>query len=608
MMNSSGSSSGITNKKMKKKSNLLLRGVSVILDMAAVYSLASILQAAIYQVTFYPFVVIFVMTLMSYYFLSSLLFEGRTPAKVFTNLKVVAIDGEKPGIKRLLVREVILKGILGITLPFYLFSNLPLQTHVIKTATEMALILIVYLIYFLIYKTAWWEYYSGTLTIKEKARSNKSLAGAFAILASSYLLYAIVSVYPLVKDRDSFTQRFPLSYPSTPEVRRYAEFIKASRKDPVEYILDLFNKYDLVVISERMHPEYSQYELISRLVRDPRFIRLAGNIFTECGSVSYQDSLNRYLVTEFENEKTLDIATAALQRNSTAVWPLWDCTNLFDLFKSVNQINATLPDSLKIRWYFTDGRINWAKATQDTFEARYRNRDRDSLMASVVIDTYTKILSRQSRNKALVIMNTYHGYGLPPNGRNYYQATTAFIMKALPGKVANIMLNTVGMEYLWAFVPVQHGKWDAAFRLSGNLPAGFDFEGSPFGEDHFDARYGQIKGLKYKDVFTGFIYYTSLEDQYCKNGFPYTFYKCEGAMLKRSACVDQDYAGMIQRMIDEQKTGPGNSVHRSPAKYPIIYNSIHMILLPAIMILILLTLTISFFIKRRKISKGRLGV
>ena len=122
----------------------------------------------------------------------------------------------------------------------------------------------------------------------------------------------------------------------------------------------------------------------------------------------------------------------------------------------------------------------------------FRNRHRDSLMASVVIDTYSKILSRQARKKALVIMNTYHGYGLPPNGQNYYKATTAFIMKALPGKVGNILLNTVGMEYLWAFVPVQNGKWDAAFRLSGNLPAGFDFEGSPFGEDHFDARYEQI--------------------------------------------------------------------------------------------------------------------
>lgn len=585
---------------MKKSSYLWLRFVSTILDIAVIFSFASLLQFILYKFTFCPFSIIFISTFIAYYLLSYHYLDGRTPAKVFTNLKVVALSGEKPGISRLLVREVILKGILGISLPLYLFSNLPLHTHVLKTAAAMLLILIIYLIYLLVYKTAWWEVYSGTVTIKEKVRSKKSLSGAFAILVSTYLLYAAVSVYPLVPDRDSFSRRFPLSYPATPEVGRYSEFINANRKDPVEYILGLFNKYDLVVISERMHPEYSQYELISKLVKNPRFIRQAGNIFTECGSVSYQDSLNRYLVTKFENEKELEMATAKLQRNSTAVWPLWDCTNLYDLFRSVNRINVTLPDSLKIRWYFTDGRIDWATATHDTFEAKYRNRNRDSLMASVVIDTYTKILSRQARKKALVIMNTYHGYGLPPNGQNYYKATTAFIMKALPGKAGNIMLNSIGMEYLWAFVPVQNGKWDAAFRLSGNPPTGFDFEGSPFGEDLFDARYIKIKGLRYKDLFTGFIFYRPLEEQYCKNGFPYAFHGCEGEMLKRAACVDQNYSDMFQRMIDEQKSNPGNLVHKSPPNYPVIYNSIHMILLPLLMCMILLGVTISFFVKRAR--------
>ncbi len=59
------------------------------------------------------------------------------------------------------------------------------------------------------------------------------------------------------------------------------EYVKQHAKDPVDYVFDLFQKYDIVEISERLHPEYTQYDLYSKIVGDPRFVERVGNIFTK---------------------------------------------------------------------------------------------------------------------------------------------------------------------------------------------------------------------------------------------------------------------------------------------------------------------------------------
>ncbi|MFA5541624.1 MAG: hypothetical protein WC984_08125, partial [Bacteroidales bacterium] len=47
--------------------------------------------------------------------------------------------------------------------------------------------------------------------------------------------------------------------------------------------------------------------------------------------------------------------------------------------------------------------------------------------------------------------------------------------------------------------------------LCGNKSIGFDFEGSPFGEDKFDMNLNYDK-FKYKDIYHGFIFYKSKFD------------------------------------------------------------------------------------------------
>jgi len=587
---------------MKRKSHFWLRLVSVFIDISAIYCITSLCQVLIYYFTFITFGNILIGVFIGYYFLSYILLEGRTLAKIFTGLCIVRINGDKANPSALFKREFIFKGVLGIILPLYCFENLKSETHFLLIIIEMMLIVIISALFLLTFKQTWWEWMSKTATIKNKnvsANLPKYTILSFAILYISSISFAI---YPLLINQNNITAKYPISHPNTREIELYADYIRNHSQDPVDYIFDLFNKFDIVVISERMHPEYSQYEFIFKVINDKRFSDRIGNIFTECGSVSYQDSLENYFNTCYQTEEELNRATARLARNNNAIWPLWDNTNLFDMFKTVHTLNWTLPDSSKIKWYFTDLPVNWETATHETFLQNYTNPNRDSLMAVQVIDKYNKKLSGQKQSKALVIMNSYHGYGLAPNGRNYFSSTTGYIMKALPGKVSNVMINTISMKYLWAFVPIQNGKWDAAFELAGEPYVGFTFTGSPFGDDHFDARYLQVRGLTYKDVFTGFIFYSPISEQFSKNGFPFEFENSEDKLIKRGAVVDQQYVEMINRVIKYQKSHPANPYDTGPTKIPFIYNLIFGVGVPFLLFLYLLFILIFYLAKRKQIN------
>jgi len=407
-------------------------------------------------------------------------------------------------------------------------------------------------------------------------------------------------VSPLINNfRQTWIEFFP-EYPDNSETRRYAEFIRCHTQDPVEYVFDLFNKYDLVVIDERMHPEYTQYELFSKIVGDPRFASGIGNIYTEFGTQLNQDTLSRYLNTIFPDEESLNKATARLQNNSCALWPSWGYTNVFDFLKFVNRLNSKSPDSLKINWYFTDIPIDWTKMTRSRFLTIPRKEKRDKIIADRITSIYKEKVARNERKKkGLVIMNHWHGFGMirEPDGKksdhflNTYCAT-AILMDSLPAKVCNVLINTIPFGVYGAiFGPVHHGKWDKAFKIAGNPDAGFNFENSPFGSDNFDEfLWNSSSELKYKDIFTGFIFFKPIEQHKSKVGFPYMLHNFKDTLLRRSACLGEDYDKAVADEINRNADDLNKPIAQSIA-YATYYNLIENIgysLIIAIMLIICL--------------------
>ncbi len=57
------------------------------------------------------------------------------------------------------------------------------------------------------------------------------------------------------------------------EITKHVDFLRENHKPAKEYILDLFEKNDLVILCERYHHENTQYELITDVISDTKFIK-----------------------------------------------------------------------------------------------------------------------------------------------------------------------------------------------------------------------------------------------------------------------------------------------------------------------------------------------
>jgi hypothetical protein len=330
---------------------------------------------------------------------------------------------------------------------------------------------------------------------------------------------------------------FSVAFPAVPRVQEkqieaYVDFIKSHRQEPVDYVLGLFEDADIVILCERAHPEITQYELIADIIRDKRFIEKAGYIFTEIGRSNLQPDVESLLMSEGLSEKEAKESLLYIIRNLQHS-PLWECTNYFDLLQSVYNLNKTLPLDEKIHIYPSNMPFSWQGMTKEKYAAFYKMkpRVRDRVIAEQIIGKYHEILNSDSpRKKALVIMNYRHAFPhldvTIGSQQKHVENVGGFLRAEFPGKVANVMLNSIRIlavtETEMSWTALQDGKWDAAFARAGNPDIGFDFNGSPFGSDAFDY-FPYQHDYKYSDVFSGFVFYKPLEEHIMRNGIPGIF-------------------------------------------------------------------------------------
>lgn len=593
---------------MNKQDNLKRmfwpRIFSAIIDIVLIYCISFLIYRIVIQLIYIDFFVVFSVCWLLYFIICYLFLNGQTLSKKIVGLQIKSNANGNPGIIHIIIREIAKFCIL---LVLSVRINPAVKAQFLGTILFILLFFIITIVVFFLSKKPWWELLSGTKTTNSEYSSLRLTS--FISIAGIFIITIFVKFYPFISDFQKFRTTFYPKFPINSETKKYAEFIKSHLQDPVDYIFNLFEKYDLVVLSERMHAEYTQYEFISKIISDKRFADKVGNIYTENGSVSFQDTLNNFLHTIYTNEDSLDLATAILQRNSDGVWPIWENTNRFDLLKHVNKINSSLNDSLKINFYFTDIPVNWEKMTPSGFLNQYHNNQRDKIMANNILKIYKeKSLRKVRRMKGLIIMNTRHGFGLirDENGKkadHYFNdhSTAAFLMDSLPEKVCNVLINTVASQF-GTFTPLQHGKWDRAFSLVGNPNIGFNFENSPFGTDNFDSFSKGISGkLEYKDVFTGFVFYKPLEQHIDKRGFPYMLYNFEDSLIRRSRCINTAYAERIKNdFVPAFRKEP---IVTNQFYYAEFYNIIVNIGFALFVAVILLVSVILFLIKKRTISQ-----
>ncbi len=350
------------------------------------------------------------------------------------------------------------------------------------------------------------------------------------------------------------------------EVQPYVSYLKDNAKPPLKYVMELFETCDLVILSERTHPETTQWEFIYRLTSDPKFVESVGHIFTEYGSVSQQPSLEEFMNTNNLGEKEVEKKVIEILRNFP-IWPNgWNNNNIFDYLKKTYHLNQSLAVDKRVKIYFSDVPWQWEGKTKEDYDLFWKTEipNRDKIMANRIISKFHEILESDSkRKKALVIMNTRHAY---KTGGSFN--TGDCIFKEFPRKTANVMFNKPASGFIrgpkgeygqsTTSFPIQDGKWDTAFWMLGNSPLGFDFKHSPFGKDRFDLHPAFAhSGLKYEDVFTGMIFYQPLGKHMVASNIPgYYDEKFKQTVLKRAKLKGNEDYNRLVTMFRNLETNP----------------------------------------------------
>ncbi|MDD2716816.1 MAG: hypothetical protein PHW04_13060 [Candidatus Wallbacteria bacterium] len=310
----------------------------------------------------------------------------------------------------------------------------------------------------------------------------------------------------------------------------YVDFLKKISSDPVEYMLSLFDKYQVVVFTEFLHPELTQYEFLMKLISHPDFAKKVRGIFTEVGSITQQP-----LMDEFLAKKTCDkFLLIRINRENTFHPQGWPNPNILNFWSALWDVNSKLPEDSKIGAWLSDMPWSWdnIKTERDYYLQEIVSSARDKIMASSICAQISKCQSSGSNKKDrfLVILNTRHGLGLVKSKAtgSYGENTAAFLKLSLPGKVADILWNSprayveAQNDQMSLFHLIGNGIWEAAFASNGNKPAGFSLKDTPFGKTAFDY-HSSFTAENYEQAFDGLVFQTPISN-FRSCGFTNGFY------------------------------------------------------------------------------------
>jgi hypothetical protein len=314
----------------------------------------------------------------------------------------------------------------------------------------------------------------------------------------------------------------------TEEIKPYVEFLETQHATSEDYIISLFDKNDVVILCERLHPELTQYDLVLNVCRNPKFIKNVGNVFIEVCTRSQEKNIYQLLHDSEINESKTKQQILSICKNSS-VHPLWSNYNFPYFLNGLSVINKKLAADKKINLYPSDLPLNWFTMDSTKYSELVKlMNNRDKIMADYIISKFDSIRSlKGSRKKALIIMNYRHAFGNNFSYPNNVKPNNVgrFLFDSYNGKVANVLINTYAMTSARSdndvsMTAIQDGKWDASFKILNIENKGFNFINTPFGNDYFDLWPFTKHNFKYSDVFNGFVFYKSLDKNILVDAIP----------------------------------------------------------------------------------------
>ncbi len=304
------------------------------------------------------------------------------------------------------------------------------------------------------------------------------------------------------------------------EEMNHKAFLKNQTLSAKDYVISLFESNDIVILCERNHMEFTQYELFLEIAKDSFFINNVGNIYTEVGVVNMNEEINSFLQSKQQDSISTRKRITRIFRDIDFT-PYWHCYNFPWFLNELYNLNQNLPINKKIKLHPVDASFNWTNYKTALEYEKFDNSldNRDSIMVNNIIQLFNEQKKDSTgRKKALIIMNYRHSfledyeYINPENGSR--ENVGRYLADEYGDQVSSVYIMGLAFPKQDEYTVVKGGKWDALFENSNKTNIGFNLKNSPFGTEGFDVI--PIDSIKkkytYEDMFTGLVFYKPIQE------------------------------------------------------------------------------------------------
>jgi hypothetical protein len=151
--------------------------------------------------------------------------------------------------------------------------------------------------------------------------------------------------------------------------------------DPLTVILNAFRKHPIVALSEGHHWNQPGHSFRTALIRDPRLPGVVNDIVVEFGDARYQDVIDRFMAgTEVPYDELRHVWEDTTMTNIVFDVPIYE-----DFYRTVRQVNLTLPSNKRFRVLLGDPPIDWTKISSK--DGVFRDMNRRNAFAAELIRT-----------------------------------------------------------------------------------------------------------------------------------------------------------------------------------------------------------------------------
>jgi hypothetical protein len=167
--------------------------------------------------------------------------------------------------------------------------------------------------------------------------------------------------------------------------------------DPIDKILNAFQIHPLVALGEGGHGNEQFHRFRLALIRHPRFAATVNDIVVESGNAKYQAVMDRFV---FGENVPYDVLRHAWQ-DTTQPSAIWDFPIYEEFFRTVREVNASLPPARRLRVLLGDPPVDWDSVHDLKDLDKFGDRN------SYAIDVIRREVLDQDR-RALIIYGDDH--------------------------------------------------------------------------------------------------------------------------------------------------------------------------------------------------------